>query len=288
MDMNNFMIALKRFLQNKNTVTIIGVLLILVILFLGYRYQVNQAVTPISGIPVAVSTIQPRTKITADMIETIQVAPVVLSDNVLRMKSQVLNKYTSLNSVIPAGSMFYKNTVVDKDVPDSAFVELKENEIPYNFPVTMGSTYGNSIYPGNYIDIYMKAYNENGELMVGKLIERVKVLAVKDQQGRNVFENTEESRTPTYLIFGLNSELNILLRKASYLSQFSVELFPVPEGAEKAAMDGITNVTSQSLKNFINANTVPNDEITAQEETENAKKAADKEVANKKEKESNN
>ena len=28
----------------------------------------------------------------------------------------------------------------------------------------MDSTYGNSIFPENYIDIYMKAYNEEGKL----------------------------------------------------------------------------------------------------------------------------
>ena len=38
----------------------------------------------------------------------------------------------------------------------------------------METTYGNSIYPGNYIDIYMKAINENGQLMVGKLVENIK------------------------------------------------------------------------------------------------------------------
>lgn len=295
--MNNFIIALKRFLKNKNTVTIVGVLLILLILFLGYRHQINQAVTPVSGIPVAASTIQPRTKITNDMLDTIQVAPVVLSKNVIREKGQVINKYTSYNIVIPEGSMFYKNTISNSYVSDTAFVDLKEDEIPYNFPVTTESTYGNTILPGNYIDIYMKATNDKDELMVGKLLENVKVLAVKDSQGKNVFEDSEKTRTPAFLIFGLNSELNILLRKASYLTHFRVKLFPVPQVAEVAAKEGETMVSSQTLKDFINANTVPNDEITAQEETENAKKSAEeeqkenkkaKENADKKGKESSN
>lgn len=279
--MNNFMIAIRRFFQNKNTVTIVGILLILVVLFFGYRYQINKAVTPISGIPVAIETIQPRTKITADMVETVQVAPVVLSDNVIRTKNEVVGKYTAVNTVVPAGSMFYKNTVVDKEnLPDAAFLDLKKGQIPYNFPVTMDTTYGNSIYPGNYIDIYMKASNENHTLMVGKLLENIKVLAVKDIQGRHVFENTDEARTPAYLIFGLESELNILLRKASYLSDFSVELFPVPHGVEITTQEGETAVSSQTLKDFINANTVPNDEITAKEETEKAKNEASKTESN--------
>lgn len=266
--MNNFIIAAKRFLQNKNTVTIIGVLVIILILFFGYRYQINKMVNPRTNIPVAAETIQPKTKITSDMIEFIDVAPIVLQKNVITDKAFVIGKYSNYNTVIPQGSMFYQGVVVNEDqLPDSAFVELAEGEVPYNFPVTLDSTYGNSIYPGNYIDIYMKALNENGTLMVGKLIENVKVLAVKDSQGRHVFEDSSETRTPSTLIFGLQPELNILLRKSSYMTNFSTILFPVPHGVTVETKEDETAVSSQALKDFINANTVPNDELQTNTET---------------------
>ncbi|MBP3460819.1 MAG: hypothetical protein J6K21_00215 [Bacilli bacterium] len=260
--MNNFMISLKKFFKNKNTVTIIGVILIILILVFGYRYQIKKKVNPVTGIPVAAQTIQPRTKITEDMITYIDVAPVVLQKGeVITNKAAVVGKYSNYNTVIPKGSMFYNDTVINEsELPDSAFVNVEEGQVPYNFPVTIDSTYGNSIFPGNYIDIYMKAERKDGKLMVGKLLENVKVLAVKDSAGRHVFENSEESRTPAYLIFGVEPEINILLRKASYMNNYSVELFPVPHGAT-VKEEGTTTVTSQTLKDFINANTVANDEI---------------------------
>ena len=261
--MNNFKIAFQRFIKNKNTVTVLGVFAIILVLYLGYRYQINKMVSPVTGIPAAAETIQPRTKITSDMITYVDIAPIVLQDNVIRSSSEIINKYSAPSTVIPEGSLFYKGVVVsESELPDSAFVKLEEGQVPYNFPVTMDSTYGNSIYPNNYIDIYMKAYNESGTLMVGKLFENIKVLAVKDSSGQNVFENSEETRTPAYLIFGLNNENNILLRKASYMSNFSVELFPVPHGTIVSTEAGETYVSSQTLKDFINANTVPNDDIT--------------------------
>lgn len=254
--------TLKRFFSNKNTVTIIGILAICLILILGYRYQIKRQVNPVTGIPVANTTIQPRTKITSDMISYVDVAPVVLQKNVIRKASEVIDKYSNYNTVIPEGSMFYRDTLVDEDkLPNSAFVSLAEGEVPYNFPVTIDTTYGNSIMPESYIDIYMKATNDKGVLMVGKLLENIKVLAVKDNTGKHVFENSEEDRTPAYLIFGLQSELNILLRKASYMSNYSVELFPVPHGTT-VTEEGATEVSSQTLKDFINAKTVANDEIT--------------------------
>lgn len=268
--MNNFMISLQKFFKNKNTVTIIGVVAIILILIFGYRYQIKKQVNPVTGIPVAAQTIQPRTKITDDMLTYIDVAPIVLQKgDVITSKSAIIGKYSNYNTIIPKGSMFYKNTVINEsELPDSAFIDVEEGQVPYNFPVTMDSTYGNSIFPGNYIDIYMKAVRKDGKLMVGKLLENVKVLAVKDSSGKHVFENTDESRTPAFLIFGVEPEINILLRKASYMSSYSVVLFPVPHGAA-VKEEGATTVTSQTLKDFINANTVANDEIEDKKTDEN-------------------
>jgi len=262
--MNNLINSFKRFIRNKNTVTIIGVVAIVGILYGAYKMKIDQEVNPISGIPVASQTIQPRTEITSDMVSTIQVAPIVLQTNVYRTKNAVVGKYSNYNTIIPEGSLFYHEALTTEDeLPDSALVQLEAGHVAYNFPVTTNSTYGNSIYPGNKIDIYMKAVNEQGTLMVGKLFENVKVLAVKDSQGRHVFENSAESRTPAFLIFGLEPELNILLRKASYMNSFSVELFPVPHGANLGEeTEDATKVSSQTLRDFINANTVPNDELT--------------------------
>lgn len=254
--MNSFLISLQRFLKNKNTVTIIGVILIIGILYFGYRTQIQNAVNPVRNIPVARQTIQPREEITKDKIEHIDVAPIMLTDDVYRVDAQVIGKYSNYNTLIPKGSMFFKGAVVNKnDLPDSAFVEVEPGEVVYNFPVTLDSTYGNSIFPGNYIDIYMKAENDAGQVMVGKLLENVKVLDVKDRNGKHVFENTEEDRVPTTLIFGLKDELNILMRKASYMKKHSVVLFPVPHGGS-VPTEGTTQVSTQYLKDFINANTV--------------------------------
>ena len=229
--MNDIVIKLQRVLKNKNTVTILGVVLAIGVLYWGYNTQISNAVNPVRNIPVASETIQPRTKITKEMIEYVDVAPVVLSDNVIRTSDGVIGKYSNYNTVIPQGSMFYTNTLVnEEELPDSAFTQVDKGQVVYNFPVTMDTTYGNSIFPGNRIDIYMKAKNDADQIMVGKLVENVKVLAVKDSSGKHVFENSDEDRTPSTIIFGVDPEINILLRKASYMSDFEVELFPVPHG----------------------------------------------------------
>lgn len=248
----------RKFSKNKNLITILGIILILVLLYIGYSHQINTAVNPVS-VPVAATNIQPKTHITQDMIKTVDMPSISISENVIRNSNQVVGKYSNINSVIPEGSMFYKDTVVEQsELPDSVFIKVKAGEVLTSFAVNMETTYGNSIMPGNYVDIYMKVgsgSNDNSKIMVGQLIENAEVLAVKDSSGKNVFENTTETRTPAYLMFGFKEEIYQLLLKASYMKTLGVELFPVIHG-QKVSTGGATEVSTQQLVDYINAHSV--------------------------------
>ena len=264
--MNDLLAKIKRIAKNKNTVTIVGVILILGLLYWGYSSQVNTSVSPVT-VPVAAETIQPRTQITADMVSDMSVPSIAVVDNVYTSKNAIINMYSNVNTIIPKGSMFYREALVSKsELPDSAFFDISEDEIPYMFNVTLESTYGNSIYPGSKIDIYMKAADEEGKVMFGKLLSDVLVISVKDSSGNDVFENTEDSREPAYLIFGLKDKYHLLLRKASYLD---VELIPVPHGGKIVSDDKVTTVASTVLEEYITSKTIvlPGQEGTTTEES---------------------
>ena len=99
--------------------------------------------------------------------------------------------------------------------------------------------------------------------MVGKLLSNVEILAVKDSNGKNVFENSAETRTPAYLYFGFEQNIFILMKKASYLND--VELFPVPMG-QTVEEENATRVSTQYLKDYIDARTltISEDEIISE------------------------
>lgn len=253
--MNNLLNSIKKFFKNKNTVTILGVMVVLVLLYWGYSSQINSAVTPVT-VPVASQTIPARTQITAAMITNIEVSSIAVTDNVYRSANAVIGKYTNVNTIVPKGSMFYTEAVVsNNDFKDSIFDDLKENEIPYLFSVNMQTTYGNSIYPADTIDIYMKAVDETGKVIVGKLIEDVEVLAVRDTTGNDVFADVTATKTPAYLVFGLSDEIHILMRKAEYITTNSIDLFPVPHGGSYVS-EGETRVSTEYLKDFINSKSI--------------------------------
>lgn len=264
--MGNIGFKLKKFFQNKNTVTIIGAVLIVCILYFGYNWRVKQATTPVK-VPYAKVTIQPRTKITEDMISYEEVLPSMIKSNTITNIKFIVGKWSNYNTLIPAGSLFYTETVISaEELPDSAFVSIQEGYTAFNLSVNTETTYGNSVYPGNYIDIYFKAINADGKIMVGKLIENVKVLAVKDRNGRHVFENSSEERTPSIIIFAVPEDIHLLLRKATYLSnikEISAELIPVPTTESYSTEPGTIRLSSTYLKTFIELNTglVTEDEL---------------------------
>jgi len=257
--MNSLLFSISKFFKNKNTVTIIGTIAIIAILYVGYTLQLKNA-TELVTVPVAKVTIDQKTKITSAMVDLVEVPRFLIKSNVITLRSLIEGKYTNYNVIIPAGSMFFSGESVLLDtLPDQAFASLKEGEIPFNFKVTLESTYGNSIYPDSIVDIYMKATDASGTVMVGRLLKDVRVLAVKDSSGNDVFESALETRTPSTFIFGLDSDTHLLMRKATYLDQYGVELFPVPRGGSltDAQKDALTTVVSTSyLKEFIIANTV--------------------------------
>lgn len=264
--MGNLTFKIKKFLQNKNTVTFIGTALILAILYFGYNWRINQAITPVK-VPYAKVTIQPRTKITEDMIDYTEVLPNMVNSDTIKNIQNIVGKWSNYNTLIPAGSLFYNTTVVTAaELPDAALVSTPAGYVPFNLSVNTNSTYGNSIFPNNYIDIYLKALDADGKPMVGKLIENVKVLAVKDKNGRHVFENSEEERTPAIIIFAVPEDMHLLLRHVVELSNVktvATELIPVPSTESYSAEPGALKLSSTALKSFIELNVglIPEDEI---------------------------
>lgn len=245
--------TIKRFLANKNTVTLIAIIVMVVVLYLFYNWRVKQAVSTAS-VCYAVETIPARTLITEEMVSTKN----VLSDeanasNVIRDCSNVVGKYASYATEIPANSLFFNENIMTADeMPDAAFNDIPDGYTVISYSVDNDATYGNSIFPGDYIDIYLKTEDEGEKLIYGKLIQSIEVLAVKDQDGRNVFETTVEDREAAYLLFAVPDDLYLLLMNAHFLG---LEVVFVPRNNNYTEKAGETLVSSDYLKQKITEQT---------------------------------
>lgn len=263
--MNNLSNSLKKFVSNKNTVTILGVVLCIIILYFGYNFRINQKVS-LTKVPYANQTIQPRTEITSAMVSYMSVPASFLVGSYHNSAEDIVGKYSNYNTIIAEGSLFYKDLVIDSTVlPNSSFIDIEEGHTLINYRVDMDSTYANSMMPNDYIKIYFKARNDEGKIMFGKFLDKIKILDVKDSSGRHVFENTAEARTPAYMLFALPEDFHLLFRKALYLeSSYGVELILVPNTEELTQEDAVV-VSTEEIKKFIEDRTqmVSKEEIEA-------------------------
>lgn len=269
--MNNFSMKLKKAFSNKNFVTALCFVLIGIVLVFGYSYAVNKATTPVK-VPYALVTITPQTKITSDMIGYKSIASEAVDDEIIyRSQKEIVGKYVNLESTVYAGSMFYRGAVVEKDeLATSALLDIPDGQTLLSLDVTMKSSYYNSLVPGDYFDLYVRTIgvlpndkNKSEEIIVGKLIDKIKILAVKTEDGQNATAQGE-ARVPAGVLFAVPEDQSLLIRKADYFTELrdqdiaEIQFVIVPRGTKYKSEDGnevISTITSEQLEEYINEHT---------------------------------
>lgn len=257
-------VNIKGFLNNKNTVTIIVVFIGIMALYAVYNWRVNEAITKVK-VPYAKKEISSRTQITSEMISYTEMPKkVATSLGIVTNSNQVLGNYVKYGDTIPANSFFYNSFVVKfEEATKNEFSDIEDGYTAYNLDVDINSTYGNSIYTGNYVDLYIKASDDSNKIIFGRLIEGIKVLAVLDNQGNDVFESSQTPRTPAQMWFALPDDLFTLLRKTEYLG--GMKVMPIPRNASYSAIEREATIDSQYIENYILSKsiTVQNDFVTS-------------------------
>lgn len=261
--------SMKKFIGNKNVVTLLGMVLIVIVLYVFYIWRVRSSTDMIS-VPIAKQDIEPMEQITDDKITMVDVPVAALRGNVITSRVRLLEEtkdgqkpldHAGVNSFIPTGSFFYYssdesagNVVTNDDLP-TAFLEYFEPDadmVAYNYLVDVNSTYSNSMVPGKYVDIYLRIHGLSSVegFQTGKLISNVKILAVKDGDGRNVFSGTNEVRIPAYMIFGVPYHYSALLSTAEYLHEY-VDIIAVPTTVDRNEVVPDVNIDSSTLVSIL-------------------------------------
>ena len=253
---------IKSFLQKKGVVSIICAVICIIVVAVAYNWRVNKEIKAVT-VPYANKELTSRTEITNKDIGTIKVASALLTDNVIRNKNEIVGKFVNYNTTIPKGSLFYTSAVVDwKEMPDSAWSDISTGNTVVSLPVSGFIMFSNAIYPGAVIDLYYQTYDD--KLIYGKLIENIKVIAVKDSNGKHIFDRSASQTGASAIIFSVGEDLNILLRKAMYLSGTIV---PVLRNSDYTNNEeGRTLVSSQYIRSLIEEQTV----LLEEDDIENA------------------
>ena len=258
----NVMEKIKKLLLNRNNVTILGVLAGVIALWFAYSITLDKAVKP-TRVPIAVKDIPAGSIITKDDIEYVDINRDVLKKaSIITSSSQLINYYVNNNTSVTKGSMFYTSQVVKKDeLIDRDLEIIPENYKIYWLSVDNTTTYANSIYPGDKIDLWLLTKVENN-YVYEPFITNIEVLSVKDSKGQNVFD-VNSGRTPAVLAFAVPNDIFIYLSKVGFLS--GMKLYPVPINKNNADKDATTEISNKELQTLIDSKSI----ITNPDNTEN-------------------
>lgn len=245
---------IKRFVGNKNTVTVLGFAACIVTLVIGYNIRVRDAISP-STLPYAKQSIPSRTLITDEMVGRIKIASTYVNEanGVVKNYKEVVGKYVSHKTTISKGSLFYKDQLSDaNEMPDAAFANIEDGQTIFSLSVDKETTFANSIRAGDYIDIYMSAkdYNNNNYAIYGVLIKSIRVLAVKDSRGNNIVKNTLAYGEPSELLFAVDDDMFDLLMATEWVKG-DIQLTPAIFNKNYTTAAGETEVSSEYLQAFI-------------------------------------
>lgn len=251
--MGNLITTIKRFISDKNTVTIIGVFLGIIVLYIGYNWRVNKTVTFVEVL-YAKQEITSNTQLTPEMLGTINVNAELLknSPNIIRNVMEITDAnnelyYVNFGSSIPAGSLLYREHLISKEEKvDEKLYSIPDDYRYYTFEVDMSSTFGNAIAPGNSIDIY--AYVNDGDTrMYGKLYHNVNVIDVVDGNWATIAGDKEKS--PDLLVVLVKEDVFRVLKKAESISGVEFDIAPNNSSYEDMKKDkGDTAVSSVDIQ----------------------------------------
>lgn len=249
--MGNIITTIKRFLGNKNTVTILAVIAGVIVLWYFYNYRVDQAITTVK-IPYALEVIDTGKKIESDNIEYKEITKSTLKDSdIITDINYLEGKYICTGTSIPKNGFFYESQVCEKqELPNSIFDDIPEGYTVYTLNVDNEMTYANSIMPNDYIDLYLQATDDDRQVIYGSLIDSIEVLAVRDSSGRDVFWDSQAGDS-AFLLFAVPDEYHKLLNISELISGYNIKITPVPRSASYSQKPGETHISSQTLYNFI-------------------------------------
>ncbi len=188
------------------------------IAYLGSSIYIDNRLDLIE-IPVAAQDLAPRTLITKEHIAMVKMPKAYVPASIVLDPQALIGQYTLINALIPQSSFLYGNTVETlKEAKDYPSLLLNEGQVVYALDVDLKSTSGNTLQPLQKIDLYV-TIDYNRMTVVDQLIGNVRILSLKDKNGKDI---EKPSELPKLMLVAIDQSLVSLLTKAIELGDLII------------------------------------------------------------------
>lgn len=188
---------------------------------IAFRYYLAKTIN-LKTTYIAKHNIPPRTQIKTEDLTMIQIPEKYMQAYTWNEKADIIGKYTSIQGMIPKGSMFYKDMLYnEKEVRDLAITKLQEGMTIFTLETNVSSL--GSIEEGMYADIHVSISQKKEIPITGILIRHAEVISIKDHKGLSL-KDEQSTKVPYFIELGINQTDIDYLSLASSLGE--IRLFP--------------------------------------------------------------
>ena len=207
---------------------------------IAFRYYLAKTIN-LKTTYIAKHNIPPRTQIKTEDLMMIQIPEKYMQAYTWNEKADIIGKYTSIQGMIPKGSMFYKDMLYnEKEVRDLAITKLQEGMTIFTLETNVSSL--GSIEEGMYADIHVSISQKKEIPITGILIRHAEVISIKDHKGLSL-KDEQSTKVPYFIELGINQTDIDYLSLASSLGE--IRLFPSADSykPDKSTLEQDSKVT---------------------------------------------
>ena len=207
---------------------------------IAFRYYLAKTIN-LKTTYIAKHNIPPRTQIKTEDLIMIQIPEKYMQAYTWNEKADIIGKYTSIQGMIPKGSMFYKDMLYnEKEVRDLAITKLQEGMTIFTLETNVSSL--GSIEEGMYADIHVSISQKKEIPITGILIRHAEVISIKDHKGLSL-KDEQSTKVPYFIELGINQTDIDYLSLASSLGE--IRLFPSADSykPDKSTLEQDSKVT---------------------------------------------
>nr|DAS65709.1 MAG TPA: Flagella basal body P-ring formation, Flagellar P-ring formation, Flagellar [Bacteriophage sp.] len=207
---------------------------------IAFRYYLAKTIN-LKTTYIAKHNIPPRTQIKTEDLTMIQIPEKYMQAYTWNEKADIIGKYTSIQGMIPKGSMFYKDMLYnEKEVRDLAITKLQEGMTIFTLETNVSSL--GSIEEGMYADIHVSISQKKEIPITGILIRHAEVISIKDHKGLSL-KDEQSTKVPYFIELGINQTDIDYLSLASSLGE--IRLFPSVDSykPDKSTLEQDSKVT---------------------------------------------
>lgn len=213
--------------NKKKSILVLSIGMILVLNISGSMIAIH-ALTKTVEVIVVSETLGPRSMIESKHVSVISMPKNTVPTNVFLDESDVVGKFVSFDASLYRGMFFFVDAIESIDtVNDAPLLRLKEGQVAVSIGVDVLKSIGNTLLPGQYVDLVHTFVIRNGNPIVDTIFNDVRVLAIKDRYGLDM-SDSKSQKVPHVILLAINhsdaNDFYLALRKGQ------MDLVPLPSG----------------------------------------------------------